>query len=424
MSLDNSFCSSPWFHMRVTNDGGLDYCRWSNKSIIKHNITKTHPVTFFQQDMATIRSDMLSGKTLTSCSKCYDMEHHGKISGRQRQLLKTGVQLDRFEKTMLSSPWAETWQDTSGVLNQLPQDWQIDLGNYCNSSCIFCMPQYSSRLAQEWKKIGWIDQLPPPNWTNDPALVQKFVDTLSSSPNVQYLHFIGGETLITPAFATILEALIAAGLHRTATIGFTTNLTVWRQDLVELMSQFAGVNLGMSIETLTPVNDYVRWPSNISQVRDNLERWVAVARDHNWLVQLRTTPTVLTIHDLLTVYDWAWDNKISIESCNFLTEPEHMKVAVLPLELRQQIIEKMKLWAAQKPSAVATVNTRDPNRVNDALLQDLSSYVHYLENQPDHSNQLPELMKYLQVLDRSRNNCVLDYLPQYEHLFRSAGYQV
>lgn len=424
MSLRDSFCASPWFHMRITNSGGLNYCRWSDKNRSDQNITQTHPVTFFQQGMSSIRAAMLAGEKLDSCHECHVMEQHGKISGRHRQLLKAGIQLDKFEKTMMSSPWADTWKDSSGVVDQLPQDWQIDLGNYCNSGCVFCSPRSSSRLAQEWTKIGWAKDLPASNWTNDPALVQKFVDILSKSPNVQYLHFIGGETLITPAFATILEALIAAGLHRTATIGLTTNLTVWRQDIVDLMSQFFSVNLGMSIETLTSVNDYVRWPSSIDQVRSNLDRWVTVAREHNWLIQLRTTPTILTIHDLLTVYDWAWDNKISIESCNFLTEPSHLRPSVLPSQLRYNIIKEMKHWVAKKPAANNTVNTRDPNRSNDALLQDLTSYINYLENQPDHSDQLPELMQYLQVLDRSRKNCVLDYLPQYENLFRSAGYQV
>lgn len=422
MSLKDSFCASPWFHMRITNNGDMNYCRWNNQIDAGQNISQIHPITFFQQGMSSVRASMLSGSPVHTCHECHDMEQHGKISGRQRQLLKAGVQLDKFEKTMLSSPWASSWNKADGVIDQYPQDWQIDLGNYCNSACVFCSPRYSSRLAQEWKKIGWIDTLPSANWTDNPVLVQTFIDTLKQSPNVQYLHFIGGETLITPAFVVILQALVDAGLHRTATIGFTTNLTVWKQDVVDLMSQFSGVNLGMSIETLTPVNDYVRWPSQIDTVRANLDRWVLVAKQNNWLVQLRTTPNVLTIHDLLTVYDWAWEHGISIESCNFLTEPKFLQPAVLPVDTRHAIIEKMKAWSSQRPVLSAIVNTRDPNRVNDALLQDLLSYIHYLENQPDHSDQLPKLMQYLRTLESSRNNKVLDYLPQYEQLFRSAGY--
>jgi hypothetical protein len=54
--------------------------------------------------------------------------------------------------------------------------------------------------------------------------------------------------------------------------------------------------------------------------------------------------------------------------------------------------------------------------------QDLQSYVNYLENMPDESNRLPDLVKFLKQLEASRGNSILTYLPEYEELFRSAGY--
>jgi hypothetical protein len=56
------------------------------------------------------------------------------------------------------------------------------------------------------------------------------------------------------------------------------------------------------------------------------------------------------------------------------------------------------------------------------VLQDAVSYVNYLERCPDETHQLPAMTQYLKKLDQSRGNCVLDYLPEYEELFRSAGY--
>ena len=193
------------------------------------------------------------------------METHGKVSGRQKQLLKIGVRVEQFEKTLVSSPWFDTF--TADTFNQLPQDWQIDLGNYCNSACVFCSPSNSSRLAQEWQTIGLIKNLPPKNWTDNQDLIERFVNTLSQSPHIRYLHFIGGETVITPGFKKILTALVDRGIAGQITIGFTTNLTVWSDPIVELLKQFYQVNMGMSIETLTPVNDYVRYPSQIELVK-------------------------------------------------------------------------------------------------------------------------------------------------------------
>jgi len=411
--------------MRITNDGSMVYCRWSNKFNSNVNIRDVDPVEFFQQHMAPLRKDLLQGQPLLGCNECYQMEQHGKVSGRQRQLLKTGVHLKQFEKTMLSSPWAQHWADnyTTGITDQTPQDWQIDLGNYCNSACVFCSPGDSSRLAAEWKKIGLISQMPLPNWTDDPVLVNRFVSVLLQSKHVQYLHFIGGETVITPAFKIILKALIAAGLHHSATIGFTTNLTVWDQEAADLLCKFSGVNLGLSVEAFDPVNDYVRWPSQIGQVIAIRDQWVQLGRQQNWLMQLRVTPTMLTISRLLSVYKYAYQEKIAVESCNFLQHPEYLRPSVLPVAVRQDCVQQLQDWAMDFVATETTiVNTRDPGNAQYQILQDLQSYVNYLKNEPDESFRLPAAVTFLKKLEANRNNTVLDYLPEYEQLFRSAGY--
>jgi len=407
--------------MRITNSGGMTYCRWADKTDYMANIADTSPQEFFQTNMAPIRDAMLLGRAPDGCNVCHKMERHGKVSGRQKQLLKIGVQLDRFEKTLASSPWTPVFAAKDH--SQLPQDWQIDLGNYCNSACVFCGPESSSRLAAEQFKLGMINKMPPPNWSDDPAQVQKVIDTLSTSPHIQYIHFIGGETLITPAFKIILEALIAAGLHHKTTLGFTTNLSVWRQDVVELLTQFHNVNLGMSVECFTSVNDYLRWPVTLPTVLENLQRWREISAQHNWLLQLRTTPTLLSIMDLVGVYDYAWYAGIVVESCNFLQKPEFMQVSVLPWEYRQPVIDRMQAWLDQHPADGTTVlNIRNPNFVQAQIRQDLESYVEYLKAEPDNSARLPELVTYLKKIESARGNSVLTHRPEYEELFRSAGY--
>lgn len=419
-NLKNTFCPSPWLHMRITNTGKYDYCRWAD-DCGTDSIHTVDPKTYFQKNMQPLRTALVSGNTLPGCHTCYNMDRHDKISGRQKQLLKVGVRLEHFEKTLASSPWAQTFVDEN--FDQWPQDWQIDLGNYCNSACVFCTPEYSSKLATEWKKIGFIDSLPAANWSSDPALTQKLIDTLKQSPHIQYLHFIGGETLITPAFKTILEALIQAGINRSATIGFTTNLTVWRQDIVELLTQFQGLNLGMSIETFDTVNDYVRWPATIATVTENIDRWYEVAQQHSWLLQFRTTPTCLTVGKLIQIYKYALDKNIIVESCNFLYEPAVLKPSLLPMSYRKPIVDNMRAWIDSNAVESKTiVNIRNPNTVRAQLVQDLNSYVNYLENEPDESHKLPNLIQYIKRIEANRGNCILDYLPEYEELFRSAGY--
>ena len=69
-----------------------------------------------------------------------------------------------------------------------------------------------------------------------------------------------------------------------------------------------------------------------------------------------------------------------------------------------------------------TINTRDPTQLHVQNVQDAASYVDYLRTAPDETHRLPDLVQYLKLLESSRSNCVLDYAPEYEHIFRSAGY--
>lgn len=424
MSLKETFCSSPWFHMRINNTGHYEYCRWATKD--QHdpanNIYDVTPVEFFQQRMIPIRQQLLNGESPAGCLECTHMEQHGKISGRQKQLLKIGVRLEQFEKTLASGPWMTEFAQ-SGATAQVPQDWQIDLGNYCNSACIFCTPRWSSRLATEFKKIGIVDSMPPPNWTDNPVLVKQLIDSLIVSPNIQYLHFIGGETLITPAFKIILEALIQAGLHQSATIGLTTNLSVWRDDVVELLKQFQGVNLGMSVESFKIVNDYVRYPVCLPTVFENLDKWIEVGKQQNWWLQFRITPTALTVGHMLGIYEYAWHHNIAVESCDFFNEPKFLRPAVLPQEYRQRIIAELQTWIDRHHVDDSVVlNIRNPDVAQPQIVQDLQSYVNYLKSEPDQSWRLPDLVEYLKRLESNRGNSITTYLPEYEELFRSAGY--
>ena len=418
--------------MRITNSGTYESCRCqvkdgSSRVNFDNSIQTVSPLTYFQKNMSELRTAFLAGHAPTMCRDCYTMEQHGKTSGRQRQLLKVGVLEQYFEKSLASSTLRSAFDYTAsnhGKTNKTVTDWQIDLGNYCNGACVFCNPESSSSLATEFKRIGLIDQIPPTAWCDDPELLNRFVTDLVQSPNLQYLHFLGGETVITPGFKKILSALVDAGLAKHITIGFTTNLNVWSESVVELLTQFHQVNLGMSIETLTPVNDYVRYPSQQTRTRELLDRWVALGHKQGWLIQLRITPTCLTVHELTTVYDYAWQHSAAVESCNFINQPEFLRISVLPGYQRELAAKTIRSWVDSHPVADCNqiVNTRDPNFAQQQIVQDACSYLNYLESAPDESDRLPYLVAYLKQLEASRGNSILTYLPQYEDLFRSAGY--
>jgi hypothetical protein len=155
-----------------------------------------------------------------------------------------------------------------------------------------------------------------------------------------------------------------------------------------------------------------------------LDQWTQLGQQQGWLIQLRITPTCLTVHELTTVYDYAWQNLLTVESCNFIDRPEFFRINVLPEPQRKLVIQQLQTWiqAHQVPDTNQIINTRDPNMAKQQIVQDIKSYLNYLELANDESYRLPELVTYLKRLESHRKNSILTYLPQYENLFRSAGY--
>jgi len=427
MQFNNTFCPSPWYHMRINNDGFYEYCRWEDKSYRNQytNIKDMSPISFFQNEMQQFRYNLLNNIPNPQCNDCMKMEKFAKISGRQKQLLKIGCNLNTFDKSLLSSPWVNEFKYTldNNTTNCKPIDWQIDLGNYCNAACIFCTPQSSSKIAIEYQKLQISDNIPNNSWCNDKNNIIRFLADLTQTKNLHYVHFIGGETIITPAFKVILQELINANLHKKITIGFTTNLMVWDDTIVNLLCKFNTVNLGLSIEAFHKVNDYVRWPAKIDEIEKIIEKWLCIARDHNWLVQLRTTPTIFSITNLDTVYEFAINNNIIVESCDFLDKPEIMRPNVLPGKYRDEVITKLQAWVDKYYiETPTTINIRNPSTTQSQLVQDLQSYINYFKQQKSESYRLPELVEFIKILEGNRHNSILEYLPEYEEFLRIAGY--
>jgi len=413
--------------MAVTHTGELRYCRWALENRSNYNIKNTDARKFFQIHMADIRKNMLAGQRHADCANCYMQDKNGKISGRQLQLNKIGVNSNQWQSSLRSSPWFEYFKSDITEVRHIPVDWQIYLGNYCNSACIFCHPEASSRLANEWHKLGFINEIPIADWSDDPNNLEQIIDMICSSDQLQYVHLIGGETLILPAFESFLKQLVLKGHPENIILGFTTNLTVWSDKLFNLLTKFKQIHVNISVECFDPLNDYLRWPSRIDQVKSVALQLVDASRTHGWYLVVRTTPTILSLPRLLSVYDWAWQHNTPVESCNFLSWPSHLRMSVLPKSMREPILKSVQAWidchnidndVATEP----TINARHFDRVKLVILQDLQAYLRYLITEPETSESLPTLVEFLKKLEKNRHNSILDYLPDYESLLRANGY--
>lgn len=439
--LTDNFCSSPWFHIRLNSAGNYRPCRWI--SFQKDSADEYHMSNISIMDymnsvaMNDVRAQMLSGEKLPMCAWCQYDDSVNKVSGRKLQLLKSAIKIDNFDKTFCASPHYELFEhshNNQGATNYHPVDLQIDLGNTCNGACIMCSPTYSSKLANDYTQLNKIepalfDVFPHlRNWTDDPALVDKFVNELSELPNIKYIHFLGGETLYLKGFYTICNRLIDLGMAKDISIGTTTNCSVYNEELEHIIKNFKHVHLGLSIESFHAVNDYVRWPSNILDVTDHITNFIKLRTETDMHLSLRITPNIFTAYHLDTVFEFMLQNKITAESCSALREPKCLRVDLLPpnlvkicLDKINRVIEKYNLM----PNDSIIINRRNDTISSSVITATIFEYKNFFETLvvPDSADEdRYNLVKYIRAFEQVHDNNILDYLPEYEEFLRSYGY--
>lgn len=438
----DTFCSSPWFHIRIDTVGDYLPCRWTSWSETnkpkKYNIANTSLSDYMNSDvMRDIRVKMLNAVPLKICDYCYNDEKLKRISGRQKQLLKSSIKIENFQKTLCASPHFDDFKfsnENHGATTRMPVDLQIELGNTCNSACVMCAPKFSSKLVADYKKLNQQDQNLFPlyqvgkNWTDNETLIDKFVSDLESIQNIRYIHFLGGETLYIKSFYEICNRLIATGQSKYISLGTTTNCTVANADLDYIIRNFQHVHLGLSIESFHSINDYVRYPGDISQITKNINKFLSLRANTGIHLALRITPNILTIYHIDSVFRFMIENQITAEICNILQDPKCLRIENLPRDLISEakhkielIIEEFKL--TQYPDVI--INERRDDLVNPVISRLIFEYKNLLDNivEPDDvDKQRRDLVKFLKAFESIRDNCILDYLPEYEKFLRSYGY--
>jgi len=431
----DTFCSSPWFHIRITPNGNYNVCRWANSKIITKNIATTSIQEFYNgEEMLELRQNFLLGNKPNICNRCYYEDNLKKLSGRKKQLLKSGITEEDFEVKTRCSPHYEYFKfsvENNGESSYYPVDLQIDLGNACNSSCIMCFPQYSSRLEKEYKILNQYDnelfaiKEDYYSWTVNDDLVKKFVTELTQIKNIKYIHFLGGETLHMKSFYKICDALIENKITNVI-IGTTTNGTIFNDKIEKYIKTFKQFHLGISIETVTKLNDYIRYPSKIDIVLNNINKYRNLSND-KLFISLRITPNIFTIYEFDQLAQYIIENKISVESCDILNNPSMLRMELLPNDLRQEILDKL-LYVIDKYDLNKNqniLNIRNNYFLDKIIANNIIEYYDFIKNYKTPDNVEEErfkLVRFIKAFEKLRNNSILDYAPRYKEFLTDYGY--
>jgi organic radical activating enzyme len=186
--------------------------------------------------------------------------------------------------------------DPAGDQKITPRIVELYLTNTCDLACVYCFPQYSSRINEELRKYGSYPIGIDPS-VQISQRDQYFAAWLNwVDRNYQHLDrisILGGEPLLQKELWSILE-MIATKQNRNLTISINTNLNsrpeivkrfvaVGRELLVN--KNIKKIHIDASLDCWGPQAEFIRHGLNLDQWQENFEyliqqRWLEVSVHH------------------------------------------------------------------------------------------------------------------------------------------------
>lgn len=301
MKLGKSFCWRPFVQLDIMNTDELKPC-------CKFQLPVKDET--FNDLWKDVRLSILNGDFHPGCVKCWEAEQSG------------------FKNTERLSYYGP--RDKAVVLeNRYDLKFiSISVDNICNLACATCNSKYSSKWAAEEKKM---DGIQPPKVKA--ADLKKIMDK-NIWKNVERLALYGGEPLYSANALQLLEWLVEEGISEKIVLSFITNSTVITDKIQSRLKKFRAVEFTVSIDSIGDRFELMRWPASWNTVRDNFHKLESDSKVINYTYSVLNAYNL--IEDLAEIrQDLTHNIHISI-----LQSPDYYSAHHLPLEIKEELIEK------------------------------------------------------------------------------------
>jgi len=356
------------------------------------------------------RRSMSKGLRLKACERCYQEE--GAVGTSRR------VQMNEYWLSEDSPPPEEIFKTAEKLgwrVKARPIFLQLNMGNLCNLACRMCSSEYSSRISRDPVHNKW---MPPPylvddeitrfaklgGWWSQKELM--FGEILSEPLECRRIIFQGGEPLIIKEFGEILDYLIEKEAGDNLVIELTTNMTRVSDNLIDKLKRFKRVDLGCSIDGISEVLEYIRYPAKWDKVLANLMKFYGM---ENIIPSFNVAIQAYNLMSITDLYRYCDENNILVQA-HFLAGPAYLHVLVLPINARNIALERLNKYIDTSPA---------PGNIASAQY-----LVHFLEqySHVHHIEHIRNFMLFTNDMDASRNQCFADTYPELFELFIEEGY--
>jgi hypothetical protein len=272
-----------------------------------------------EQPLTEVREQMLSNIRPTDCTMCWDSEDRNVQSDRHIKNQTFDHYLNKDIKTLQ--------QECINRENKLIS-FKIDTSNKCNATCITCNSKYSSSWAKLLKKNG--QSILPPIGT-DMQTVEQYMDYST----VKSIIFRGGESLLSDVNFDIVGKLLEKQ-NTDCFISFVTNGSIFPSvKQMGILSNFQNINFNFSIDGISEVFEYLRYPLKWDKVLTNIKRCREMGID----VSSTFTISNLNIYYYDAIIEWFEYDDIPFFH-NFVSYPTYFSINSLPAEIKKEICLK------------------------------------------------------------------------------------
>tara|TARA_Y100000310_G_scaffold146222_1_gene145554 strand:- start:1729 stop:2952 length:1224 start_codon:yes stop_codon:yes gene_type:complete len=395
---------APWTHLFVQTDGGVGSCcqLCNNLGDLNDNTL----LEIWNSDInRKMRRDMLAGKKIDECYRCYMSEDSG-VESIRNQINQ------RFRHLMETTK--ETKEDGSFRYNYVYFD--IRFSNLCNFKCRTCSHHLSSSFFEEAKKI---EEKTGMKGTDELGLIGTFGDdkviypTKSKDelwnqveeiiPSVEVFYFAGGEPLIQEEHCKIIKLLLE---HKkfNATLTYSSNmsrLSYRDMNFLEVWPKFKQVEISASLDSMGKAGEYIRKGQDWKKTEENLINFNKACPKHH----LTLTPvlSVMSAYRIPEMHRYLIENNF-FKPDNIYIIPTHLPLAhnprTLPLEMKHRIEEEYKKHIEWLKSIGAN---------SWAVFESAISYIKS-ENQ---SELFPMFLNHTRMVDELRGENFFEVFPEF-----------
>lgn len=395
------FCMIPWIHLHGWPDGRAYPCCLGEDSYPVGNLKQQSMEQIWNgSELREMRRNMLEDKPCKQCTRCYEQERSGFTSMRNNSNKHFGQHIAEVDLTA-----------NDGTVEPMKlRYWDIRFSNICNLKCRSCGSIFSSRWYDDDVKLNNGQPLRPRVQFAGRYELDIWEQMEPQIPNLEQIYFAGGEPLIMEEHNRILKKLIAAGNTKVRLI-YNTNLTELkfkRESVLDLWRQFSNVCVAASLDDMGARAEVIRSGTVWAEVEQNIRDLKRECPHIDFMIS--PTLSVMNIWNFCEFHRYMVDQEFIRPgdfNLNILQSPNEYRIDILPQDIKLEFKKKFE-------------NHLEWLRPLDQLQRATGGFeaaINFMMAQ-DCSNLLTDFWETASDLDWSRNERIIDAVPELKRLLQ------